>query len=97
MTRPEYRAESDRTDLGADPAVGPGQPGTGDRLTLQEYALRHHPPLELAIDRAELGREDRVGDYPAPRGYPSEQARAVLRGLDWAGLIREEGAADAAR
>lgn len=61
------------------------------RLTLQEYAIRHHLPLELVVDRAELGREDRTGDYPAPRGYPSEQARAVLRGLDWAGLIREEG------
>jgi 6-pyruvoyl tetrahydropterin synthase/QueD family protein len=91
MTRPEYRVESDRTDLGADPVAGHGQPGARDRLTPQEYAIRHHVPLELVVDRAALGREDRVDDYPAPRGYPSEQARAVLRGLDWAGLIREEG------
>jgi 6-pyruvoyl tetrahydropterin synthase/QueD family protein len=60
-------------------------------LTLQEYALRHHLPLELVVDRSELNPEDPVGDYPAPLGLPSERARAVLRGLGWGGMLREEG------
>jgi len=60
-------------------------------LTLQEYALRHHVPLELVVDRSELNREDRVGDFPVPAGHASERARAVLRGLNWSGLLREEG------
>ncbi len=60
-------------------------------LTLQEYALRHNLPLDLLVDRAELEAVDRVQDYSAPAGHASELARAVLRGLDWGGLLREEG------
>jgi hypothetical protein len=60
-------------------------------LTLQEYAIRHHLPLDLLIDREELNREDRVADYPRPGGHPSERARVLLRALAWAGLLREEG------
>ncbi len=59
-------------------------------LTLQEYAIRHHLPLDLIIDREEVNRTDSIDDYPAPTGFPSEQARAVFRGLKWAGLIRRE-------
>ena len=61
-------------------------------LTLQEYALRHHLPLELVVDRSELNREDRAGDYSMPVGHVSERARAVLRGMNWGGLLRDEGA-----
>lgn len=64
---------------------------SGGRLTPQELAIRNRMPLELAIDRSEIGREDRIDDYSMPRSYPGEQARAVLRGLDWAGLVRDEG------
>ncbi len=60
-------------------------------LTLQEYALRHGLPLELLVDPTELNAEDCPGDYPAPARHASEGARAVLRGLDWAGLLRDEG------
>jgi len=60
-------------------------------LTLQEYAIRHHLPLDLLIDREELNREDPVAAYPRPAGHPSERARALLRALAWAGLLREEG------
>lgn len=67
-------------------------PGPGDdRLTPQEYALRHHLPLELVVDPAQIARLDRVEDYPAPHGWPSERARAVLRGLALAGLVQDEG------
>ncbi|HYN76362.1 MAG TPA: 6-carboxytetrahydropterin synthase, partial [Lamprocystis sp. (in: g-proteobacteria)] len=81
MTNPE---------LSADPRAAPEL--LEDGLTPQEYALRHHLPLELVVERAALNREDRVADYPPPSAYPGERARAVLRGLTWAGLIREEGA-----
>ncbi len=61
-------------------------------LTLQEYALRHRLPLDLLVDRSELNRADDAGDYGRPLRHPSERARAVLRGLTWGGLLREEGA-----
>jgi 6-pyruvoyl tetrahydropterin synthase/QueD family protein len=67
------------------------QPLDADGLTLQEHAIRHHLPLDLLVERADLNRQDRVADYPEPGAYPSECARAVLRGLTWAGLVREEG------
>jgi len=62
-----------------------------DGLTLQEYAIRHHVPLDLLVERNDLNRPDRISDYPRPDHYPGERARAVLRGLGWAGLLREEG------
>ena len=59
-------------------------------LTLQEYAIRHHQPLDLLVPRDQINRPDCVADYPPPRS-PSEPARAVLRGIKWAGLLRQEG------
>jgi 6-pyruvoyl tetrahydropterin synthase/QueD family protein len=61
-------------------------------LTLQEYAIRHHLPLDLLIDREQINRVDPPEDYPPPKAYPSEQARAVFRALRWAGLLQKEGA-----
>ena len=60
-------------------------------LTLQEYAIRHHLPLDLLIGREQLNQDDPVAGYAPAQGVPSEQARAVFRGLKWAGLIRREG------
>jgi len=77
-------------ELCVDFQVPPGLPAEG--LTPAEYALRHHLPLELVVERAALNREDQVADFPPPTTYPGERARAVLRGLTWAGLLREEGA-----
>ncbi|MEW8689471.1 MAG: 6-carboxytetrahydropterin synthase [Candidatus Thiodiazotropha endolucinida] len=59
-------------------------------LTLQEYAIRHHLPLDLLIDRELLNRTDNPEDYPRPKAYPSEQARAIYRGLKWGGLLQKE-------
>jgi len=59
-------------------------------LTLQEYAIRHHLPLDLLIDRELVNRPDPVEDYSASSHCPSEPARAVLLGLKWAGLLRRE-------
>ena len=60
-------------------------------LTLQEYAIRHHLPLDLLVDREQLNQTDAVADYAPPEACPSEQSRAVLRGLKWGGLLQSEG------
>ncbi len=59
-------------------------------LTLHEYAIRHHLPLDLLIDRELVNRQDPVAGYPVPNDCPSEPSRAVLLGLKWAGLLRHE-------
>ncbi|MEJ2454799.1 MAG: 6-carboxytetrahydropterin synthase [Candidatus Thiodiazotropha sp.] len=61
-------------------------------LTLHEYAIRHHLPLDLLVDREEVNRVEGVETYAPPEGYPSERARSVLRGLRWAGLLQIEEA-----
>lgn len=78
-----------RTVASEQQRLGFDGPLDADGLTLQEHAIRHHLPLDLLVERAALNRQDRDGDYPPPRAHPSERARAVLRGLDWAGLVRE--------
>ncbi len=61
-------------------------------LTLQEYAIRHHLPLDLLIDRDLVNRPDPLECYAGSNPCPSEPARAVLLGLKWAGLLRREEA-----
>lgn len=61
-------------------------------LTLQEYAIRHHLPLDLLVSREQLNADDPSESYPLPpQACPSERARAVFRGLKWAGLVKREG------
>jgi 6-pyruvoyl tetrahydropterin synthase/QueD family protein len=60
-------------------------------LTLHEYAIRHHLPLDLLIDRELVNRVDSVDAYAPPTRYPSERARAVLKGLKWGGMLKREG------
>jgi 6-pyruvoyl tetrahydropterin synthase/QueD family protein len=59
-------------------------------LTLHEYAIRHHLPLDLLLQPDQVGSvfEVRSG---TPRHPPGERARAVLQGLDWAGLVERGG------
>ncbi|MES9991315.1 MAG: 6-carboxytetrahydropterin synthase [Candidatus Thiodiazotropha sp.] len=59
-------------------------------LTLQEYAIRHHLPLDLIVDRQLLGKRDSIDDYSRSKALPSEHARAVFRGLKWGGLLQSE-------
>ncbi|MEW8405421.1 MAG: 6-carboxytetrahydropterin synthase [Candidatus Thiodiazotropha taylori] len=61
-------------------------------LTLHEYALRHHLPLDLLLERDQINCEDRIDGYNSPLSQPSEPARALLRGLKWSGLLRTEKA-----
>ncbi len=61
-------------------------------LTLQEYAIRYHLPLDILVDGASINPAETAPGDPPPSRTPSEQARAVLRAMSWAGLLdREEG------
>ncbi|MCP4287619.1 MAG: 6-carboxytetrahydropterin synthase [Gammaproteobacteria bacterium] len=60
-------------------------------LTLQEYAIRHHLPLDLLVSREQINQVDPLAGYPSSTNCPSEQARALLRGLKWGGLLKREG------
>lgn len=60
-------------------------------LTLHEYALRHHLPLDVILGPEQVNCEDPLSDYPLPQGAPSAAARGLVRGLHWAGLLKEEG------
>ncbi len=60
-------------------------------LTLQEYAIRHHVPLDLLLHPDQIGGEESPAAYQRPAPYPAERARATLAGLRMAGLLREEG------
>jgi 6-pyruvoyl tetrahydropterin synthase/QueD family protein len=60
-------------------------------LTLHEYAIRHHLPLDLLIEREAVNCSDAVEAYHKPTAYPSEKARALFSGLKWAGLVKREG------
>jgi 6-pyruvoyl tetrahydropterin synthase/QueD family protein len=59
-------------------------------LTLHEYALRHHTPLDLILSHDQVNVPDRVEDYPPASPYPGETARSLLQGLRIAGLLKLE-------
>lgn len=58
-------------------------------LTLHEYALRHHLPLELLLQPDQIGRFFEGPQVAPASDTPDEIARATLQGLRWAGLVRE--------
>lgn len=60
-------------------------------LTLQEYAIRHHLPLDLLVAPDRVNAPDRADDYPLVSGTPGEMPRIVLEGLRMAGLVRQQG------
>lgn len=60
-------------------------------LTIHEYAIRHHLPLETLLAPGQINAVDEK-TYPRRMGSPGEPARAALLGLRWAGLVRERGA-----
>lgn len=59
-------------------------------LTVQEYALRHHTPLDLMLHPDQINETDPIEHYESGKHHVSEQARAVLEGLRMAGLVCEE-------
>ncbi|HHH45022.1 MAG TPA: 6-carboxytetrahydropterin synthase [Gammaproteobacteria bacterium] len=60
-------------------------------LTLHEYALRHHLPLDLVLSADQVNVPDRIEDYPPAIPCPGETARGLLQGIRLAGLLRPEG------
>lgn len=60
-------------------------------LTLQEYALRHHLPLDLLVAPDQLNRGPHAEMLPPALQHPRECARHVLEGLRLAGLVQERG------
>ncbi len=59
-------------------------------LTLQEYAIRYHVPLELLVHPQQINTTDSPANYATVRGVPSGRAQAVKAGLDLAGLLLDE-------
>ena len=57
-------------------------------LTLQEYALRHHLPLDLLVAPDALNRGVNPDTLPPALPCPRERARCVLQGLRLAGLVQ---------
>jgi 6-pyruvoyl tetrahydropterin synthase/QueD family protein len=60
-------------------------------LTLQEYAIRNHLPLELIVRTDQVNSGDDPSAYTAAHGLPSDRACAVMKALRIAGLLRTEG------
>lgn len=60
-------------------------------LTLHEYALRHHTPLDFILSPDQVNVTDRVENYPSASPYPGETARCLLQGFRLAGLLKTEG------
>ncbi len=60
-------------------------------LTLHEYALRHHMPLDFILSPDQVNVADRVEDYSCASACPGETARSLLRGFRLAGLLKDEG------
>ncbi len=59
-------------------------------LTLHEYALRHHTPLDLILSPDQVNVPDHVKNYPPAIPCPGETARYLLQGLQLAGLLTVE-------
>lgn len=60
-------------------------------LTLQEYALRHHLPLDLLLNSDQINQQDDVGLYAKTNSNANQQVQDVLSGLHDSGAIQTEG------
>jgi len=59
-------------------------------LTLQEYALRHHLPLDLLLNADQINVLDDVGGYIKSNKNISQQVQDILSGLHFAGAFVQE-------
>ena len=59
-------------------------------LTLQEYALRHHLPLDLLLNADQINQTDDLSLYSRPVAKVNQQTQDVISGLYDAGAIEEE-------
>ncbi|QMU61015.1 MAG: 6-carboxytetrahydropterin synthase [Gammaproteobacteria bacterium] len=60
-------------------------------LTLQEYALRHHLPLDLLLNADQVNQKDNVASYLKPTKSFNQQVQDVLAGLYMADAIQQQG------
>jgi len=60
-------------------------------LTLQEYALRHHLPLDLLLNADQINQQDDVASYIKPNNSPTQQVQDLLAGLYMADAIKQQG------
>ena len=60
-------------------------------LTLQEYALRHHLPLDLLLNADQINQQDDVASYIKPNNSSNQQVQDVLAGLYMADAIKQQG------
>ncbi len=59
-------------------------------LTLQEYALRHHLPLDLLLNSDQINQLDAVAKYIKPAQASNQQVQDVLEGLYMADAITQQ-------
>ena len=50
-------------------------------LTLQEYAIRHHVPLDLLVHESMINLADNVADFSLPADEASMRATSILKAL----------------
>lgn len=60
-------------------------------LTLQEYALRHHLPLDLLLNSDQINQQDDIAKYLKPTQTSTQLAQDVLAGLYMADAITPQG------
>ncbi len=59
-------------------------------LTLQEYALRHHVPLDLLLNPDQINQQDDIATYLKPNSPSNQQIQDVLSGLYMADAFQQE-------
>ena len=58
-------------------------------ITLQEYAIKYHQPLDILLNADQLNLDESLADYPEVTSRPDDRALSCLAGLRLAGLLRE--------
>lgn len=60
-------------------------------LTLQEYALRHHLPLDMILSTDQINQADDISLYRKPGRSVNKLALDVLAGLEMARALKQHG------
>lgn len=60
-------------------------------LTLQEYAIKRHMPLDVLLTQDQINQSDPCEDYPELRKPIGEHPGAILTGIELIGLLTEAG------
>ena len=60
-------------------------------LTLQEYAIRHHLPLDLVLNSDQINQTDDASAYQEPNKNMHQQVQDIIAGLYMAQALKREG------